>query len=223
MLAMDKRAAKLSFVESGVAVPRGFVARLGDKRVELAEKLLADCGKLIVKPNGGGSTVGVTALSDISGYEAALKLACQSGSLALVEEFIEGEEATVPVFEDEEGHAFALPAIHIEPKVGYYDYKNKYTAGNTVYICPSDFSNKVNGELARLAVAAHNSLGCRVYSRVDFRVAPDGSLFALELNTAPGMTATSLVPKSAKAAGMDFGDFLAKVVRRSFAIDRNAR
>lgn len=123
MLSMDKTAAKLIFANAGLPVPSGFIATRGDEGRGRAEEYLRKYGKIIVKPNGGGSTVGVTILSDIAGYGAALELAWQSEPKALVEEFIEGEEATVPVMESIDGGIFALPAIHIKPKSGFYDYK----------------------------------------------------------------------------------------------------
>ena len=223
MLSMDKAAAKLLFANAGVPVPRGFIATRDDDKRKLAGEYIQNHGKIIVKPNGGGSTVGVTIVSEIAEYGAALELAWQSEAKALVEEFIDGEEVTVPVMETADGKALALPAIHIKPKSGFYDYKNKYTSGCTEYICPSDFSEEINSRLADAAVIAYRALGCRSYSRVDFRVTPEGALYALEVNTAPGMTATSLVPKSAKSSGFSFGEFLDEVVRFSFSIDREER
>ncbi|MBR4401730.1 MAG: D-alanine--D-alanine ligase [Synergistes sp.] len=223
MLSMDKTAAKYAFSAAGVPVPEGFIAARENDGRDAAEKFLSRFGRIIVKPNSGGSTVGVTQISDIAGYGDALELAWQSEKKALVEEFIEGEEATVPVFELPDGRTAALPAIHIKPKTGFYDYRNKYTPGSTEYICPADFPESVSSRLAELAVAAHKAIGCRCYSRIDFRVSADGSLRALEANTAPGMTATSLVPKSAKAQGIPFGEFLDSVIKISFAIDRNEK
>ncbi|MBQ9882035.1 MAG: D-alanine--D-alanine ligase [Synergistes sp.] len=223
MLSMDKTAGKFAFAAAGVPVPEGFIATRENDARGCAEEFISRFGRIIVKPNGGGSTVGVTQLSDLSAYKEALELAWCSEKKALVEEFIDGEEATVPVLELPDGRTVALPAIHIKPKVGFYDYTNKYTPGSTEYICPADFPASVNSRLAEMAVAAHKSLGCRCYSRIDFRVQADGSLCALEANTAPGMTATSLVPKSAKAYGIPFGEFLDGVIRISFAIDRNEK
>lgn len=223
MLSMDKTAAKYAFSAAGIPVPNGFIATREDCGRASAEKFLSLCGRIIVKPNGGGSTVGVTQLSDISAYQGALELAWQSEKRALIEEFIDGEEATVPVIELTDGRTVALPPIHIKPKVGFYDYQNKYTPGSTEYICPADFPAEINSRLADMAVAAHNALGCRCYSRIDFRVSANGALCALEANTAPGMTATSLVPKSAKARGIPFGEFLDGVIKISFAIDRNEK
>ncbi len=223
MLSMDKSAAKLALANAGVPVPGGFIATGEDDARELAEKYLKSHGRIIVKPNGGGSTVGVTQLSDLAEYGAALALAWESESRALVEEFVAGEEVTVPVMETAVGGVVALPVIHIKPKAGFYDYKNKYTPGCTEYICPSDLPAEINARLAAAAAAAHKALGCRSYSRVDFRVTPAGAIYALEVNTAPGMTATSLVPKAAKAEGFSFGEFLDQVIKTSFAIDREKR
>ncbi|OUO92603.1 hypothetical protein B5F39_10625 [Cloacibacillus sp. An23] len=220
MLAMDKTAAKLLFAAAGVASPEGFTAVRGAECVELASGLLKKYGKIVVKPNDDGSTVGLSFVTDISEYAAALEAAWAHKPRALVERYIAGEEATVAVWEKEDGETVALPPVHIKPKTGFYDYKNKYTHGCTEYVCPADFTDEVNDKLRAGALAAHKALGCRVYSRVDFRVTPDGGGFALEANTAPGMTSTSLVPKAAKACGISFGDFLSSIIRRSFSIQR---
>ncbi|MDO5114804.1 MAG: D-alanine--D-alanine ligase [Synergistaceae bacterium] len=220
MFSMDKSAAKLAFSAVGIPAPRGYIATREDRGRGAAAEYIEKYGRIIVKPNGGGSTVGVTCLSTLAGYDAALELAWQSEKKALVEEFIEGEEVTVPVWEQKAGETVALPAIHIKPKSGFYDYKNKYTQGRTEYICPSDLTPEINAKLAEYARAAHIALGCRAYSRIDFRVTPNGEIFALEANTAPGMTATSLVPKSAKAYGLSFGEFLNEIISLSFSIKR---
>ena len=220
MIGMDKRLAKTLFAEAGVKVPDGFTATRECANEALAAESLKKYGKLTVKPNGGGSTVGLSFITDAADYAKALEAVWQLEDLALVEQYIPGEEATVAVWEREDGAVEALPAVHIKPKSGFYDYKNKYTHGCTEYICPADFSPEVNARIAADAVAAHRALGCRGYSRVDFRITPEGEAYALEVNTAPGMTSTSLVPKAAKARGVSFGDFLSAVIRRSFSIKR---
>lgn len=220
MFSMDKTAAKLAFANAGIPTPAGFIATRRNDGLPAAKEFLKRYGKIIVKPNGGGSTVGVTQLTDIADYPRALELAWKSEPGALVEEFIEGEELTVPVWEKTDGSAEALSPIHIKPKNGFYDYKNKYTHGCTEYICPADMPEPVMEKLAKYGAMAHEALGCRVYSRPDFRVTADGRVYALEVNTAPGMTSTSLVPKAAKAAGMSFGEFLDKIIKLSFVIER---
>ncbi len=220
MISMDKNAAKIFFAGAGVKVPDGFLAVPGNIGESLAAEYLKRRGKLTVKPNCGGSTVGLTFLTEIGDYRKALETVWRMNDKALVEEYIPGEEATVAVWEREEGAAEALPPVHIKPKSGFYDYRNKYTHGCTEYVCPADFSGEINSHISAAAVAAHNAIGCRGYSRVDFRITPEGEAYALEANTAPGMTTTSLVPKAARARGIEFGDFLSSVIKRSFAIKR---
>lgn len=221
MLSMDKAASKLLFKDCGVPVPEGFIVTdASNLHLDAASSYLKKYGKIIVKPNFGGSTVGVSISSNIECYKKAIAEAFRYGEKVLVERFIEGEEVTVPVWEKDYNETIALPVIHIKPKTGFYDYKNKYTHGCTEYICPSDLSSELNEKLAELAVKAHLSLGCRTYSRIDFRVTPEGEIFALEANTAPGMTSTSLVPKAAKAYGLSFGQFLNRLIENSFSIKR---
>ena len=220
MTGMDKRLAKKLFAEAGVRVPDGFTATRDCTNEALAAEYLKKYGKLTVKPNGGGSTVGLSFITSAADYGEALEAVWQLEDLALVEQYIPGEEATVAVWEREDGTVEALTAVHIKPKSGFYDYKNKYTHGCTEYICPADFTDEVNVRIAADAVAAHKALGCRGYSRVDFRITPEGEAYALEVNTAPGMTSTSLVPKAAKARGIAFGDFLSAVIKRSFSLKR---
>lgn len=224
MIGMDKNLAKLLFVQNDVPTPDGFIhTKNGDCRGQGLE-LIKKYGEIIVKPNGGGSTVGVTMhITSKDALLAGLELAWKEESKALVEVYIPGKEATVPVWEKADGEIIALPAIEIRPKTGFYDYTNKYTHGCTEYICPAPFSNETTKKLQEAAVKAHKCLGCRVYSRTDFRVTDDDKIYALEVNTAPGMTSTSLVPKAAKAAGVSFPDFLDSLVKLSFSIDRSSK
>ena len=219
MYAMDKNVARLLFTEFGVKVPEGCLIKKGCSSAKASE-LLKKHGTVITKPNSNGSTVGVTKASTEEELIKGLELAWQSEENALAEQFIPGREITVPVMEKEDGSVIALPAIDIRPKSGFYDYKNKYTAGCTEYICPAPLSDREAAELSELAVNAHKSLGCRIYSRVDFRMTEEGDIYALEVNTAPGMTATSLVPKSAKVYGLPFASFLEGVIRTSFKIGK---
>jgi D-alanine-D-alanine ligase len=220
-LAMDKEKAKVVMSAAGVRVPRGITVERGRHRDEACAEMLKRHGKVVVKPNSGGSTVCVTIASEIEQVKRGIEEAWRKDDRVLVEEYIPGYEATVAVMEEDDGRSVALPPVHINPKEGFYDYKNKYTSGSTEYICPADFSEEVTAKLSEMAIAAHDSLGCRVYSRADFRITEEGEVCALEVNTAPGMTALSLVPKAAAAYGLDFPDFLERVVRLSLAVDRN--
>ena len=223
MFAMDKTVAKLLFSIKKLPIPEGSIIQKGESIGTLEKEMLGRYGALIVKPNSGGSTVGVklakTAEELSEGINNCWK-AYRNEDKALVEQYIPGREITVPVWEKEDGEVIALPAIDIRPHSGFYDYKNKYTSGCTEYICPADFSEETSKKIGDLAVLAHKSLGCRSYSRVDFRVTDEGEPHLLEVNTAPGMTATSLVPKSARAYGLEFGDFLESVIKVSFRIER---
>lgn len=221
MLAMDKSVAKLVFKDRCVPVPDGFSLIEGEDCNGAGIKMLEKYGKLIVKPNGGGSTVGVSQVTTKDELIAGLDVSWKIEPKALIEEYIDGREMTVPVWENEKGEVIALPAIDIRPKTGFYDYKNKYTSGCTEYICPAKVSPQLEKKLAKAAVACHKGLGCRAYSRTDFRVTAGEDIYALEVNTAPGMTATSLVPKSARSYGLSFPEFLASVIKVSFAIKRD--
>ena len=221
MMGMNKSISRHMFAAAGVPVPEGYTKLAGRELDDRDRKMLKKYGSLIVKPNGGGSTVGVTQVHNEKELAAGLATAWGQEPLALVEQYIPGREITVPVWEKEDGETVAMPAIDIRPKVGFYDYKNKYTHGNTEYICPAKFSKTTQERLEKLAVSAHKSLGCRVYSRVDLRVTEDDDIYALETNTAPGMTVNSLVPMAARAMGMTVGEFLVKVMNVSLAIKRS--
>jgi len=105
-----------------------------------------------------------------------------------------------------------LPLIEIRPKTGFYDYKNKYTKGACEYLVPAPVSDKIAAAVARSASAAYRALGCRGYSRVDFRLTPSGDHYFLEVNTLPGMTSQSLVPKAAKAMGIEFPELVDRIL-----------
>ena len=220
MLAMDKTVAKLIFAANKIPVPSGILKRKGSSCGNREIALLDEYGRLIVKPNSAGSTVGVTQVSRYEELAAALSEAWRIEDSAIVEAYIPGREITVAVWEKESGEIIALPAVDIRPKEGFYDYRNKYTAGATEYLCPAPFSPETSERVSRLAINAHCSLGCRSYSRVDFRVTSCCDIFMLEINTAPGMTATSLVPKAAAAFGVSFQEFLRSIIKVSFAINR---
>lgn len=214
MEAMDKELSRNIFEKTGIPIPPGF-AVTHDRSHDLGDAI-GTWGKIVIKPASGGSTVGVAITSDKGESLAALTKIWDIDTKAIVEEFIPGRELTVAVFENESS-VFAMPAIEIRPRSGFYDYESKYTSGATDYICPAHLPPKIASKMAEYACVAHTALGCRTYSRVDFRLDERGDLYALELNTAPGMTATSLVPKAALAYGWDFPRLLSELVKNSFA------
>ncbi len=230
-LAMDKRAAKVLFREVGVPTPRWTIVRcdgsrgggapefpddirmprlsggkpLGEMVSRKASEL--DAYPLIVKPNDQGSTVGLTLVSEESHLAHAIELAAEYSRYVLMEAYVPGREMTVAVLGET-----ALPVVEIMPEGGLYDYESKYTKGHTNYLCPAEIPDSLSSELERSALLAYSALGCVGYARVDFRVTDELEPFCLEVNTVPGMTAVSLVPMAAKAAGMSFPDLVDKIV-----------
>jgi D-alanine-D-alanine ligase len=162
---------------------------------------------LFIKPNAQGSSVGSGKVLDKESLAAVLQNALDFGQPALVERLIDGKELTVGILNNH-----ALPIVEIVPQQGFYDYQNKYTPGNTVYHCPARISDEVAKRVQELALEAHRSIGNPVYSRVDFLLENDTDPYCLEVNTIPGMTGTSLLPKSAAAAGISFPELCKKIV-----------
>lgn len=214
MEAMDKELSRKLFEKAGIPVPPG-VTMSYDQRHDLGEAI-ERWGKIVIKPASGGSTVGVSITSNGDEGRDALIRIWDIDRKAVVEKFIPGRELTVAVFGNGSS-AFAMPAIEMRPHSGFYDYASKYTSGATEYICPAQLTPEATTRIAEYARTAHVALNCRTYSRVDFRLDERGDLYALELNTAPGMTATSLVPKAAAVYGWDFPRLLSEIVKDSFA------
>ncbi|MBK6291489.1 MAG: D-alanine--D-alanine ligase [Ignavibacteria bacterium] len=212
--AMDKGLSKMLFQVAGIPTPYwvSVAPEQADDNDLLGEVIKEINGPMVVKPNDQGSTVGMTILHRVTEEDlaAAIRLAGQFTRSILVERYIPGRELTVAVLGNE-----ALPIIEIEPKEGYYDYANKYTKGKTEYHCPADLSEEVQDHVQNLAVAAHHILGCRAYSRIDFRLTEDNIPYCLEVNTIPGFTETSLVPMAARAAGIEFGELCEEIIRLS--------
>ena len=164
--------------------------------------------KCVVKPNDQGSTVGFSIVEQREELPDALAKAAEYTTEILIEQYIPGRELTVAVLEGS-----ALPVIEIRPKHGVYDYECKYTKGMSEYIVPAEIPEHIETEIKAMALRAFEALKCEDYARVDFRLSDQGQLFCLEVNTLPGMTATSLVPKAAKAVGIEFPDLVARIAR----------
>ena len=221
-LAMHKRRSLERFARVGLTTPKGLLLAPGAAADYRA--VTGDLGaNLVVKPCSGGSTVGVTLLlgkrTDEDAFLEAVACAHRYDPEVLVEEYIAGRELTVAALE-RDGVPMALPVIEIVPHEGFYDYANKYTAGATEYRVPAPLEPDVLRRVEAAALAAHRTLGCRAYSRIDFRLSDEGVPYVLEVNTAPGMTATSLVPKAGRAAGMSFPELVRAIVEAS--VDRSA-
>jgi len=169
---------------------------------------------LFVKPAKGGSALGCTRVETVSELPNAMVTCFSYGATALVERCVRGVEVTVPVFDRGNGPAAvqALPAVEIRPDGGVYNYSARYTAGAVEFVVPATLDQATAAECARVAVLAHESLGLRDLSRSDLIVDDDGVVWFLEVNVAPGMTETSLVPLSVESAGLDLGRLFAELV-----------
>ncbi|MBQ7577722.1 MAG: D-alanine--D-alanine ligase [Synergistaceae bacterium] len=217
--AMNKWKARELFASVNINIPEGLL--LPADYDEIINKLGRN---VVVKPCSGGSTVGITIIHDLTPEKLndAIKTArANYDSDVMIEKYINGRELTCAVWEHD-GKIEALPVIEIAPHTGFYDYTNKYTAGATEYIVPAKIDGNAKISISDMAVKAHKVLGCKEYSRADFRLTPENKAFILEVNTAPGMTATSLVPKAAKAAGVSMSDFVKFIMNEAInnAADR---
>jgi D-alanine-D-alanine ligase len=204
-ICMDKTMTKRVFVAEGLPTPRWAWLGANDQSRERIRAVPDVLGlPLIVKPPREGSSIGITKVAGYSDMAEAVKLAAQYDPDVLCEEFIEGEEVTCPVL-GQGSSAQALPVIRIVAPEGKYDYQNKYFTDDTSYLCPSGLPEAEEREIQRIVVAAYQALGCRGWGRADLMIrASDRQPFLLEMNTSPGMTGHSLVPMSAKAAGISY-------------------
>lgn len=190
-LAFDKIETKIHFDRAGVPTSPWKILHPGEA---------PECGfPCVVKAPRQGSSVGVHIVDSPSALPAALEDCFQYGDKVLVEEFFKGRELTIGVL----GNT-ALPIVEIVPHEGFYDYEHKYTKGASEYHVPAAISPELTKKIQDAALDACRALDLRVYSRVDILLAPDGRINVLEINTIPGMTETSLLPKAALVAGMDF-------------------
>ena len=164
---------------------------------------------LVVKPNSSGSSVGINIVQSKEELLSACQDAWKYEDNILCESFIAGRELTVTILADK-----ALPVVEIKPLNGWYDYANKYTHGNTEYICPAKLAQEEQSMVQSYALAIFQEMGCQVYSRIDFRYDGDKFYF-LEVNTLPGMTALSLTPMAAQANGFDLRALLIKLINLS--------
>jgi D-alanine-D-alanine ligase len=204
-IAMDKNMTKEFFKRAGVPVPEGKSLKKADRKDFVFESF-----PCIVKPNCGGSSIGVTIVESAAELDAALDAAFEWEDEVVIEQFIKGREFSDGVMEGK-----ALPVIEIAPKQGFYDYKNKYAAGSAVETCPADISEKATQAMKKYAEMAFKALGLTTYARMDFMMDEEENIYCLEANTLPGMTPTSLLPQEAKVIGMDFEDLCEHLIKIS--------
>ena len=201
-IAFDKVLTKKLCAEAGVPTAKYLVVK--SEKAALPKNLPLP---LVVKPVRQGSSVGLQFVERAADWPNALAEALKFDSEVLVEEQIAGREATVGILDGR-----ALPVVEVRPKVGSYDYRNKYTVGCTEYFCPADFDAATTGRIQAAALGAFRAIGGRDYARVDVMVRADGEPVVLEVNTLPGMTETSLLPKAAAAAGINYGQLCQRMV-----------
>ena len=162
----------------------------------------------VVKPSSEGSTFGLTIVKEESELKEAISHASEYGDEILIEEFIPGRELAVGILGNK-----PLPVVEIKPSHGLYDYECKYTEGLSEYFVPAELSDSLERSLSEDALKLYKTIGCRHYARADFRLNEAGEHYLLEINTLPGMTSTSLLPKAAKAAGLEFPDLIDTIIK----------
>lgn len=210
-MGMNKIVSKTLFRSYGLTIGRYLVVARGDRdALATAEKEIGY--PLVVKPSSEGSSVGVSLVHTAAELEPAARLAFTYDPEILVERYVKGMEVQVGILGER-----ALGAIEIVPKDVFYSYKAKYEQGGSDHFYPARVPRDVYGRTLDAGLLAHRALGCRGYSRVDFIIDNDGVPYILEVNTLPGMTATSLLPEIAQGAGISFPSLVEEIVRLSIA------
>ena len=201
-IAFDKVLTKQKCIAAGVPTAKFVV--VSSEKTPLPKDLQLP---LVVKPVRQGSSVGLQFVERAEGWPDAIAEALKFDSEVLVEEKIAGRETTVGILD-----GMALPVVEVRPKAGSYDYKNKYTSGATEYFCPADFDLMTTGKIQAAALDAFHAVGGRDYARVDVMVRANGEPVVLEVNTQPGMTETSLLPKAAAAVGLNYEQLCQRMI-----------
>ena len=210
-LAMDKIASRKIFEASGLAVPR----------YKAEDKLSYNANwkthhndftlPLVVKPASQGSSIGLSIVEREEELYKSVDLAFSFDERIIIEEYIKGREITVGILDEK-----ALPVIEIIPKKRFFDYEAKYQAGMTDYVVPAELEDEIAQNAQEAGLSAHKLLGCYGCSRVDMILSDDNIPFVLEINTIPGLTATSLLPKAAKVVGIDFSQLCIKLIKLAY-------
>jgi D-alanine-D-alanine ligase len=206
-LAFDKALSKARFLAAGVPTARFTVLDCATARWPMGWN-----PPVVLKPVRQGSSVGLQFVERVADWGRALAEALRYDSHVLMEEKITGRETTVGILAGR-----ALPVVEVRPKNGAYDYQNKYTPGKTEYLCPAPFDEAATALIQAAGFKAFEAIGGRDYGRVDVMVRPNGEPVVLEVNTLPGMTETSLLPKAAAAAGLGYARLCQRMVDLALA------
>ena len=211
-LAMDKHKSKLIARNVGLQIASDVVLRQSDNyNIEKIINILSL--PIIVKPNKMGSSIGMTIVKGQEKLAEGIKKGFKYDEIIILEKFIKGRELTVAVLGN--NPPTALPVIEIIPRISkWFDYKAKYEVGGSDEICPAKIPDDIQEKIQKLSIKIFKAIGCKDLARVDFIWdTKNNKLYFLEINTIPGMTKTSLVPKAAEVAGMEFGEFLDKLIK----------
>ncbi|MFQ5512607.1 MAG: D-alanine--D-alanine ligase [Candidatus Krumholzibacteriia bacterium] len=213
-VAMNKDLSKRLAAGAGVPVAKHILVDSTTHESVVADQQISEhiSFPVVVKPNCEGSSVGVTIAEDRDALEGAIDKAKVLGGAFLVESYVPGREITAAILDYN-----SLPLLEIRPREGFFDYENKYQPGSCEYLVPAPLDGAVARAVGQSAIAAYRAFGCRGYARVDFRVNDRGEHFFLEANTLPGLTANSLVPKAARAAGIEFPELIGAILRLATA------
>jgi D-alanine-D-alanine ligase len=211
-LAFDKWESKKIFTAAGVTMPDSILFEPGKKAAAVEEQIRRLGSKYVVKPLREGSTIGISIEDDPKRAVAAAKKCAAEFGECMIEEFIKGREITVSILGKQ-----ALPILEIRPRAGFYDYHAKYIDDKTEYLFDSLNDPALVDKVQESAITCFNSLGCRGSARVDFIIGDDGKPYALEINTIPGMTSHSLLPKAAAKIGISMSRLCLKIVELALA------
>lgn len=210
-LTMDKMRTKMLWKAFGLPVAEMEVVTRETFNNLNSEEVVARLGlPLMVKPSLEGSSVGLTKVKTVEALKSAVEFALKFDNTILIEEWLAGDELTVPVLDGK-----VLPAIHIVPEGEFYDYQAKYISDNTQYFCPAGLTPEREQELALLVKRAYDAVGCRGWSRIDVMCDSQDNFRLVEVNTNPGMTSHSLFPKSAATVGISFEQLVVKILELS--------
>lgn len=207
-LALDKIASKEIFIRSGIPTPGYRVVQKGGVDGSLRGMDMP----VVVKPQWEGSSIGLSIVSEADKLDSALEKAMRYGPGVIVESYVEGRELTVGILDDE-----PLPVLEIVTGRGVYDFEAKYSDPETRYIVPAPIDKSLAARARALGVMAHKALGCASFSRVDMIMDRSGEMYVLEVNTIPGMTERSLLPKAAASAGIGFDELCVRLVNNAYA------
>ena len=205
-LGMDKVASRLRFERAHLSVPRWRLIEAADAssvRQALGDMTLP----VVIKPTNQGSSIGVTKVERREDVLPAIDEAARYDSRVLIEAWVQGRELTVGIVDDA-----ALPVVEVKPSHPFFDYAAKYTPGQTQYLVPAPLTSALTARVQAAGLRAHRALGCRHVSRVDLMLAADGRPIILEVNTIPGLTAMSLLPKAAACAGLSYDELCERMV-----------